>query len=60
MFYFKNRDTFSEGGTTFLLVFFLSVTDFVLILLELLLGIVRSVECSRVDLGIDMVVFLGR
>ena len=36
------------------------MTDFVLILLELLLGIVWSVECSRVDLGIDMVVFLGR
>ena len=44
----------------FLLVFFLSVTDFVFILLKSVLGIFWSVGCSRVDLGMDMVVFLDR
>ena len=43
-----------------LFVIFLSVTDFVFILLKCVLGIFWSVGCSRVDLGIDVVVFLDR
>ena len=36
------------------------MTEFVFILLELVLGIFWSVGCSRVDVGMDMVVFLDR
>ena len=36
------------------------MTDFVFILLELVLGIVWSINCSRVDLGMNMVVFLDQ
>ena len=41
----------------FLLLFFLSVTDFVFILLKLVLGSFWSVGCSRVDLWMDIVLF---
>ena len=37
---------------------FLSVTDFIFILLELVLDMFCSVGCSRVDCGIDMFVCL--
>ena len=57
----ESSDTFSRGGTVFLVsFFFLSVTDFVFILLKLVLDIFWSVGCSRVDLGMDMVVVLDR
>ena len=60
IFYLKSRGSFSGESTVFFIRFFFSVTDFVFILLKLVLGMFCSVGFSRVDCGMDMVVFLDR
>ena len=58
--YGEYRDTFSGEVRYFLLVFFLSVPDFVFILLELVVGILWSVGWSRVGIEMDIVAFLDQ